>query len=67
MLRPNDDPDIPDEVLGISLDALTIAMADFGNNWERVPLRHSEGRKGWEDALLGCIKDVSIYSDCVAT
>lgn len=43
---------------GVSLDELTAAMADVGSNWERVPLRHSEGREGWEDAMLGCLKDV---------
>ncbi|CAA7266601.1 unnamed protein product [Cyclocybe aegerita] len=44
-------------VLGITIDELTGAMADVGNNWERVPLRHTEGREGWEDALVGCLKD----------
>jgi len=45
-------------VLGVSTDELTAAMADVGNNWERVPLRPAEGRDGWEDALVGCLKDV---------
>jgi bromodomain adjacent to zinc finger domain protein 1A len=45
------------EVFGITVDKLTYAMADVGNNWERVPLRHTEGREGWEDALVGCMKD----------
>ena len=49
----------PDEESDISIEQLSAAMADVGNNWERVPLRHSEGREGWEDALLGCLKDVS--------
>ncbi|KAF9037807.1 chromatin remodeling complex protein [Hymenopellis radicata] len=44
-------------VLGNDTDTLTTAMADIGNNWERVPLRLAEGRQGWEDALVGCIKD----------
>jgi bromodomain adjacent to zinc finger domain protein 1A len=48
-----------DEFLGISIEQLSAAMADVGNNWERVPLRHAEGREGWEDALVGCLKDVS--------
>ncbi|EEB99158.1 hypothetical protein MPER_01214 [Moniliophthora perniciosa FA553] len=34
------------KVLGITIDELTGAMADVGNNWERVPLRSSEGREG---------------------
>jgi len=50
-----------DVVLGVPLDTLTAAMAEVGNNWERVPLRHVEGREGWEDALLGCLKDVSVF------
>ncbi|KAG2368257.1 hypothetical protein BDR07DRAFT_1605599 [Suillus spraguei] len=44
-------------VLGVSVDKLAGAMADVGNNWERIPLRHTEMRDGWEEALLGCLKD----------
>ena len=47
-------------VFGVKLDDLLAAMADVGNNWERVPLRHGEGREGWEDALVGCLKDVRV-------
>ncbi|KAI6136757.1 chromatin remodeling complex protein [Pisolithus sp. B1] len=36
---------------------LTAVMADVGNNWDRVPLRQADLRSGWEDALLGCLKD----------
>ena len=46
-------------VLGVSLDDLISAAADVGNNWERAPLRHAEGREGWEESLFGCLKDVS--------
>ncbi|KIK71184.1 hypothetical protein GYMLUDRAFT_33320 [Collybiopsis luxurians FD-317 M1] len=46
-----------EEYLGINTDQLSAAMSDIGNNWERVPLRHSEGREGWEEALIGCLKD----------
>ena len=42
-----------------SVQDLVAAMADVGNNWERVPLKPSEGRQGWEEALIGCMKDVS--------
>jgi hypothetical protein len=49
-------------ILGVSIDDLSGAMADVGNNWERVPLRHNEGREGWEDALVGCLKDVRDFS-----
>ncbi|EIW64756.1 chromatin remodeling complex protein [Trametes versicolor FP-101664 SS1] len=45
------------EVFGVTIDQLTAAMADVGNNWERAPLRHSEGREGWEESLVGCLKD----------
>ncbi|KAF7339722.1 Chromatin remodeling complex protein [Mycena sanguinolenta] len=45
------------KVLGVSIDELTAAMTEVGNNWERVALRHSEGREGWEEALFGCLKD----------
>lgn len=59
LLRHRDDIDEADEeFLGVTIDQLTTAMADIGNNWERVPLRHAEGREGWEDALVGCLKDV---------
>ena len=36
----------------------TDAMAEVGGNWERVALRVNEGREGWEDAMVGCLKDV---------
>ncbi|KAH9486764.1 Imitation switch two complex protein 1 [Psilocybe cubensis] len=44
-------------VLGLTIDELVAAMADVGNNWERVPLRYAEVRDGWEEALVGCLKD----------
>ena len=46
------------KTLGITIDQLAAAMADVGNNWERVPLRTQDARAGWEDALVGCLKDV---------
>lgn len=45
---------------GITIEELTTAMADLGNNWERTPLRHGEGREGWEESLVGCLKDVCL-------
>lgn len=45
-------------VQGVSVEQLEAAMADVGNNWERAPLRHAEGREGWEESLVGCLKDV---------
>jgi hypothetical protein len=61
LLRLKDEIDVEDEkddiVLGVSIETLTTAMAEVGNNWERVPLRHVECREGWEDALVGCLKD----------
>lgn len=44
---------------GIYPDGLADAMFEVGNNWERVPLRAAEGREGWEEALVGCLTDVS--------
>ena len=58
--RDNDNLD--DEApYGVDVPTLVAALADCGNNWERVPLRFSEGRDGWEDAVVGCLKDVSVY------
>jgi bromodomain adjacent to zinc finger domain protein 1A len=45
-------------VFGVPFQHLSNALSDVGNNWERVPLRSNEGREGWEDALVGCLKDV---------
>lgn len=50
-----------EELLGVNIEQLTTAMADVGNNWERAPLRHSEGREGWEESLVGCLKDVGTF------
>ena len=49
------------QVFGITIEELINAMGEVGNNWERVPLRHAEGREGWEDALIGCLKDVGVF------
>ena len=48
-----------DEFLVVTMDQLTDAMVDVGSNWERAPLRHAEGREGWEESMVGCLKDVS--------
>lgn len=45
---------------GVATEVLTDALAEIGNNWERQPLRADEGRYGWEEAMVGCIKDVSV-------
>ena len=50
-----------DDDLGVTIEELTTAMADVGNNWERTPLRHVEGRDGWEESLVGCLKDVCYH------
>lgn len=54
-----ENPEHDKESLGVSIDQLTSALADIGNNWERAPLRHAENREGWEESLIGCLKDVS--------
>ncbi|EPQ60860.1 hypothetical protein GLOTRDRAFT_135465 [Gloeophyllum trabeum ATCC 11539] len=46
-----------EDSFGVPIATLVDAVADVGNNWERVPLRATEGREGWEDALVGCLKD----------
>lgn len=46
-------------VFGTDCESLIEVMSEVGNNWERVPLRAAEGRKGWEEALVGCLTDVS--------
>ena len=55
-----------DEFLGVTMDQLTDAMVDVGSNWERAPLRHAEGREGWEESMVGCLKDVSTAVYCQA-
>ncbi|KAG2125775.1 chromatin remodeling complex protein [Suillus bovinus] len=57
LLRIQDTPEGDYRVLGVSIDELAGAMADIGNNWEWIPLWHNEMRDGWEEALLGCLKD----------
>ena len=51
-------PEADADDLGVTVEELTTAMTDVGNNWERTPLRHGEGREGWEESLVGCLKDV---------
>ncbi|KAL4243588.1 WAC domain-containing protein [Abortiporus biennis] len=46
-----------DLYMGINISTLSETMADVGSNWERAPLRHNEGRDGWEKSLVGCMKD----------
>lgn len=58
LLRMKDTLEEEHKILGITIDQLAAAMADVGNNWERVPLRPQDARTGWEDALVGCLKDV---------
>lgn len=45
-----------------TVEELCFAVDDVGNNWMRVPLRIGEGRMGWEEALVGCLKDVCSVS-----
>ncbi|ETW87436.1 hypothetical protein HETIRDRAFT_431774 [Heterobasidion irregulare TC 32-1] len=52
-----DEEDGGGEDLGVTIEQLTAAMVDIGNNWERAPLRHGDGREGWEESLVGCLKD----------
>jgi len=59
------DPPDPPLVFDVHPENLTDAMLEVGNNWERVPLRAAEGREGWEEALVGCLTDVSTSSLCL--
>jgi bromodomain adjacent to zinc finger domain protein 1A len=44
---------------GVAVNKSIAAMADVGNNWERVPLRHGGRIKDLEEAFVsGCMKDV---------
>lgn len=61
LLRLKDTLEEDHELFGVTIDDLTMAMTEVGNNWERVPLRHVDMREGWEDALVGCLKDVSLW------
>ncbi|KAG9314516.1 chromatin remodeling complex protein [Chiua virens] len=56
LLRMKDTTEEEHKILGVTIDQLAAAMADVGNNWERVPLRAQDARTGWEDALVGCLK-----------
>lgn len=58
LLRAKNTLEEQHKTLGITIDQLAAAMADVGNSWERVPLRTQDARAGWEDALVGCLKDV---------
>ena len=50
-----------------SIDDLLVVMSTTGNNWERVPLKHSDSRSGWQEALVGCLKDVcSLYEASIS-
>lgn len=62
LLRLKDGLEEDHKVFGVTIDELAAAMADVGNNWERVPLRIQDTRAGWEDALLGCLKDVGCHA-----
>ena len=62
-LKDEDEEDGGGEDLGVPIEQLTAAMVDIGNNWERAPLRHGDGREGWEEALVGCLKDVCLTSN----
>lgn len=47
--------DGPEDV--ISGEDLLNRLEAYGNNWEKVSLKAADGREGWEDALIGCLKD----------
>lgn len=42
----------------VSLVDLLALLATRGSNWERAPLRNTPTREGWQDAIIGLLKDV---------
>ena len=48
------------EVTLVPIERLLECVVEVGSNWERIPLKHGDNRHGWEEALVGCLKDVSI-------
>jgi len=45
----------------VDIDELVAALTDVGSNWESVSLKSKEGREGWEEVLVGFLKDVSPF------
>jgi hypothetical protein len=45
----------------VPIDELIEAMRERGSNWERSPLRSTSAREGWEEAVIGLLKDVCPY------
>jgi bromodomain adjacent to zinc finger domain protein 1A len=43
----------------ITIPDLIHALSDRGVGWERMPLRGSEDRECWVEAIVGFLKDVS--------
>ena len=43
----------------VSIDQLLEVLRERGNNWERAPLRSTARREGWQEAVIGLLKDVS--------
>jgi len=44
-------------VNGPPTEELLNALAARGGNWERAPLRNTPDREGWQDAIIGLLKD----------
>lgn len=42
----------------LPIEELLTALSARGGNWERSPLRNTPNRDGWQDAVIGLIKDV---------
>jgi hypothetical protein len=47
-----------DDGLKTTTEELLNALATRGGNWERAPLRNTPDREGWQDAIIGLLKDV---------
>ncbi|KAL4267617.1 Chromatin remodeling complex protein [Pleurotus pulmonarius] len=46
-----------DSMHGVDRHTLVSTMYSLSGNWERQPLRSSEGRLGWENCMLSCLVD----------
>ncbi|KAI9462511.1 chromatin remodeling complex protein [Lactarius psammicola] len=62
LMSASEDEDDDNDDLGVTVKALTTAMADVGNNWERTPLRHSGRTRRVGRVISGCIKDHATLS-----
>ncbi|CAK9782707.1 hypothetical protein CC85DRAFT_92470 [Cutaneotrichosporon oleaginosum] len=54
---PENDIDYWEGTKGATAETLRPVVAPMADAWTRKELSHREGRKGWEQALIGCLWD----------